>query len=254
MLRLKPKRVYSMFRTGALVIAVTAVMCVLWRPAVAAEPPARVIAALEKIVPGIAPDKIQLSVLPGLYEVSYGPSIVYVSADGRYLIQGDLVELASGKNHTRDRRREHRRERMATVKENDMVVFGPDDAKHTVDVFTDIDCPYCVRMHNQMAEYNRLGIRIRYLAFPRAGVSSSSFSKWVSVWCSADKQIAMSKAKNGSRIPQKKCDNQVEEQFALGHAVGVRGTPSLILENGQLVPGYVQPLELLEILERNTTG
>lgn len=241
-------------RSGALVIAVTAVVCILWRPAHAADPPARVVAALEKIVPGIAPDKIQMSVLPGLYEVSYGPSVVYVSADGRYLIQGDLVELDSGKNHTRDRRREHRRERMATVEENDMVVFGPDNAKHTVDVFTDIDCPYCVRMHNQMTEYNRLGIRIRYLAFPRAGVSSSSFDKWVSVWCSADKQIAMSKAKNGSRIPQKKCDSPVEKQFALGRAVGVRGTPSLILENGQLVPGYVPPPELLEILERNTTG
>ena len=241
-------------RTGALAIAGAAVMSILWQPAVAEDPPAKVLAALEKIVPGIAPDRIQLSVLPGLYEVSFGPSIVYLSADGRYLIQGDLIELDSGKNHTRDRRREHRRERMATVKEKDMVVFGPENAKHTVDVFTDIDCPYCVRLHNQMAEYNRLGIRIRYLAFPRAGVSSSSYDKWVSVWCSGNKQIAMSKAKNGSRIPKKKCDNPVEMQFALGRAVGVRGTPSLILENGQLVPGYVQPLELLEILEGNKAG
>lgn len=87
-----------------------------------------------------------------------------------------------------------------------------------------------------------------------AGVFSSSYDKWISVWCSGDRQIAMSEAKNGSRIPEKKCDYPVEKRFALGRAVGVRGTPSLILENGQLVPGYVQPLELLEIPERNTTG
>jgi thiol:disulfide interchange protein DsbC len=120
---------------------------------------------------------------------------------------------------------------MASVNGRDMVVFGPEDAKYTVDVFTDIDCPYCVRLHNQMAEYNRLGIRIRYLAFPRAGISSSSYDKWVSVWCSDDRQTAMGDAKNGKRIPAKKCDSPVKQQFALGRAVGVRGTPSLILEN-----------------------
>jgi thiol:disulfide interchange protein DsbC len=128
---------------------------------------------------------------------------------------------------------------MASVNGRDMVVFGPEDAKYTVDVFTDIDCPYCVRLHNQMAEYNRLGIRIRYLAFPRAGISSSSYDKWVSVWCSDDRQTAMGDAKNGKRIPAKKCDSPVKQQFALGRAVGVRGTPSLILENGHMIPGYV---------------
>jgi thiol:disulfide interchange protein DsbC len=143
---------------------------------------------------------------------------------------------------------------MASVKAEDMVVFGPDDAKYTVDVFTDIDCPYCVRLHRQMAEYNRLGIRIRYLAFPRAGVPSSSYDKWVSVWCSDDRQSAMSRAKSGMQIPEKKCDNPVEKQFALGRSVGVRGTPSLILEDGELVPGYVPPSELLEMLKENEAG
>lgn len=243
-----------MSRTGVLAMAAVAVMSILWQPAVAQDPPAAVAAALNKIVPGVPPDRIRASILPGLYEVSFGPTVVYVSADGRYLIQGDLVELESGKNHTRDRRREHRRERMARAKDNEKIIFGPEDAKYTIDVFTDIDCPYCVRLHNQMAEYNRLGIRIRYLAFPRAGIPSRSYDKAVSVWCSDDKQIAMSKAKSGMRIPEKKCDNPVEKQFALGRAVGVRGTPSLILENGQLVPGYVQPPELLEMLEENRAG
>lgn len=243
-----------MSRTGVLAIATVVVMSILWQPAMAEDPPAAVVAAVKKIVPGIPPDSIEPAALAGLYEVSFGPSVFYVSADGRYVIEGDLVELDSRKNFTRERRREQRRASMAGAKVDERVVFGPDDAKYTVDVFTDIDCPYCVRLHNHMAEYNRLGIRIRYLAFPRTGIPSRSYDKWVSVWCSDDQQVAMSKAKGGMHVPDKTCDNPVESQFALGRAVGVRGTPSLIFEDGQLVPGYVPPEELLKMLEENQSS
>jgi thiol:disulfide interchange protein DsbC len=243
-----------MVSTRALTVALLAVLSVFWQPAIAQDPSAKVLAALDKVIPDIVPDRIQPSAIPGLYEVSYGAMVIYVSEDGRHLIQGDMVEIGSGKNYTRERRREHRRESMATVDPDNKVVFGSANAKHTVDVFTDIDCPYCVRLHNQMAEYNRLGIRIRYLAFPRAGPASLSFDKWVAVWCAEDQQSAMGDAKNGRRLPAKKCDNPVAEQFALGRAVGVRGTPSIIFENGRLVPGYVPPEELLEMLEENDAG
>ena len=241
-------------RTRALAAAAISVAILLWQPAVAGDPPAEVMAALDRIVPNIPPDKIQESALPGLYEVSYGPSVVYVSADGRYLIQGDMVELESGRNFSRDRRWEHRRETMRRVGERDVVTFGPENARYTVDVFTDIDCPYCVRLHSQMADYNRLGIRIRYLAFPRAGPRSSSADKWVSVWCAEDKQTAMTMAKSGQHVPQQRCENPVAEQFSLGRAVGVRGTPSLIFESGRMIPGYVPPDELLEMLEESESG
>jgi thiol:disulfide interchange protein DsbC len=243
-----------MSRSVLSITAVLAFVALLWQPAVAEQAPAPVLAALDKLVPGIPPDRVEASPLPGLYEVSYGATVVYVSADGRFLIQGDLVEIASRTNYTRLAQREHRRDRMARVSEADTIAFGPADAKYTVDVFTDIDCPYCVRLHRQMAEYNRLGVRIRYLAFPRAGIPSPSYDKYVSAWCSDDQQSAMSDAKNGRSVPKKECDNPVEKQFALGRAVGVRGTPSLILENGEMIPGYVSPAELLRALEENRAG
>ena len=243
-----------MWRISVSTMAALTLASALWQPAAADDPPATVLAALAKIVPGIDPDHIEASALPGLYEVSYGPTVVYVSADGRFLIQGDLIEIVSRTNYTRERQRQHRRERMASVREKDTIAFGPKDAKYTVDVFTDIDCPYCVRLHRQMAEYNRMGVRIRYLAFPRAGINSPSYDKYVSAWCANDRQTAMSDAKNGKRVPKKSCDNPVEEQFALGRSVGVRGTPSLILENGEIIPGYVSPPELLEMLEENRSG
>lgn len=243
-----------MWRTIVSMTTVLALAGVLGQPAAAEDPPATVLAALAKLVPGIPPDHIEVSALPGLYEVSYGPTVVYVSADGRFLIQGDLVEIESRTNYTRERQREHRRQRMASVREADTIDFGPEDARYTVDVFTDIDCPYCVRLHSQMADYNRLGIRIRYLAFPRAGIPSSSYDKYVSAWCADDRQSAMSDAKSGRPIPNKTCDNPVEKQFALGRSVGVRGTPSLILENGDMIPGYVPPHELLKRLEEDRSG
>ena len=262
MLESAAERVFPMWRNRftalasflASFLAVLAVSAILAQPAVAEDPPAAVVDALGKIVPGIPPDRIEPSALPGLYEVSYGPSVVYVSADGRFLLQGDLVEIDSRKNYTRERQRAHRRERMSSVREGETIDFGPADAKYTVDVFTDIDCPYCVRLHKQMSEYNRLGVRIRYLAFPRAGVGSSSYDKYVSAWCAQDQQAAMSDAKNGTRLPPKECDNPVQAQFALGQSVGVRGTPSLILENGELVPGYVPPSELIKMLEGEESG
>jgi len=235
-------------------LAALAVAGVLSQPAVADDPPAPVLEALGKIVPGIQPDRVELSALPGLYEVSYGPTVVYISADGRFLLQGDLVEIESRTNYTRERQRAHRRELMSNVDEGDTIVFGPSDAKYTVDVFTDIDCPYCVRLHRQMSEYNRLGVRIRYLAFPRAGIGSPSYDKYVSAWCAEDPQAAISDAKNGAQIAPKQCDNPVEDQFALGRSVGVRGTPSLILDNGELVPGYVPPSELIKMLEGEDAG
>ena len=122
--------------------------------------------------------------------------------------------------------------------------------QHTVTVFTDIDCGYCRKMHSQMAAYNKEGIKIRYLMFPREGVNSDSFNKAVAVWCADDRQDAMTKAKRGEEIARKTCDNPVEAQFELGQKLGVRGTPSMILEDGEMIPGYVPPTQLAQLLAK----
>jgi thiol:disulfide interchange protein DsbC len=231
-----------------------ATLAILWQPAIAEDPPAGLLEAISKIIPGVSPDRITPSPLPGIFEVSYGPTVIYVSADGRYLIQGDVVDIGTRKNLTRARRREARREVIRGLDEDDMIIFGANDAKHTITVFTDVDCPYCARLHQQMAEYNRLGMRIRYLAFPRAGIPSASYTKTVSVWCSEDPKQAIADAKFGKAVAPSKCENPVREQLSLGQSVGVRGTPSLILESGELVPGFVPPRQLLQMIEDGATG
>ena len=159
---------------------------VLAQPLLAEQPdPAaeKVRQGVARVLPDLQIDEVTLSPVPGLYEVVIGQRLVYVTEDGRYLLQGNLVDLQQQKNLTEPRLNDIKARALSEVSEDSMVIFGPEDAKHTVTVFTDIDCGYCRKLHGEMAKYNDAGIRVRYLFFPRAGVDSSSYRKAVSVWC-----------------------------------------------------------------------
>jgi thiol:disulfide interchange protein DsbC len=211
--------------------------------------PAPVTEALNRLIPGTPPTSVRAGPAPGYFEVIYGPEVIYVSADGLYLMRGDLIDVKTQTNLTEERRLSARLKSLAEVGEDKMLVFGPKDAKHTVTVFTDIDCPYCVKLHQEVPELNRRGIKVRYLAFPRAGLNSPSYRKTVSVWCAADRNQALTDAKAGKAVPDATCDNPVADQYALGQRLGVTGTPTLILDDGQLVPGYVPAARLVQALD-----
>lgn len=215
----------------------------------AADDTAKIVSSLEKIVPGVQPDSVKPSPVPGLYEVVYGMDVVYISKDGKYLIQGDLLELDTRANLTEELRTTGRREVIKTLPESGMVVFAPAKPKHTVTIFTDIDCGYCRKLHAEIASYNKAGIKVRYAAYPRAGVGSDSYNKAVAVWCSANKQEAMTKAKAGQAVEAKPCDHPIEKHMAAARALGVQGTPTIVLDDGHVVPGYVPAEHLLQTIE-----
>ena len=207
---------------------------------------------LKRTLPGMELGEIAPAAVPGLYEVVVGDSIVYATGDGRYLLQGNLLDLVEQKNLTEPRMNAIKAEAIAKVSEENMVIFGPKDAKHTVTVFSDIDCGYCRKLHNEMDSYNEAGIRIRYLFYPRAGVNSESYKKAVSVWCADDSNQAMTTAKLGKPVTEKECTNPVQSHMQLGENVGVTGTPALVLENGKLIPGYIPAARLSVILEQQS--
>lgn len=200
---------------------------------------------LAHLIPNGKPDRVRKTPIEGLYEVTIGQQLVYMSADGRFLVQGDLVEVKTQRNLTEEERMGLRRAALNGLKEDDMIVYGPADAKHTVNVFTDIDCPYCVKFHQEVPELTKNGIKVRYLAFPRAGIGSPSYRKAVSVWCAKDKNKALTDAKLGKHVESKDCENPVATEYRLGQRLGVNGTPALVLDNGQLVPGYVPAQRLV---------
>ena len=212
----------------------------------------KIMATLTKIIPNQKPDAITKSPVTGLFEVTYGPEIMYVTGDGRFLIQGDLVDLESKKNLTEDKRSVGRLKLIDSIDPATMITFAPKEVKHVVTVFTDIDCPYCRKMHSQIADYLSKGIEIRYLAFPRSGLNTPSYYKAVSVWCADDRKEALTISKAGGKIEDKTCDNPVKSQMMMGTQVGVTGTPTLVLEDGTIMPGYVPPDQLSALLDERT--
>ena len=238
-----------------LIVVAALLLCAGLLPAHAAgDVPPALSARLKALAPDMEPDHVIETPLAGMYEVRFSSIIVYLSADGRYMLRGDLMDLDAQRNFTEEARRIARADAIGALGETSMIVFAPDTVKHTVTVFTDVDCPYCARMHQQMADYNGLGIEVRYAAFPRAGVSSPTYDKMVSVWCAADQRTAMTDAKMGTSIEMLSCDNPVREHYETGQGIGVTGTPAIVLESGEIVPGYVPPQELARRLDERGSG
>jgi len=204
--------------------------------------------------PDIVLESISASALDGIFEVKVqGGPILYTSADGQYFILGDMYAAAvNGFVNLAEQAREgDRAQLMATVKPEDMIIFSPQQlpAKATVMVFTDVDCFYCQKLHKEIPDLNRIGIEVRYLAYPRAGVGSESYKKIASAWCSLDKRATLTRLKNRQAVSINVCpDNPVASQFDLGQQVGVSGTPALVTPKGQLFPGYMPALRLASVL------
>jgi thiol:disulfide interchange protein DsbC len=197
----------------------------------------------------IEPEHVRKSPVDGWYTIRKGAIIAYISSDGRYLLQGDLIDLDEEVNLSEQDRNEARVEMLAAIPEKNMIVFTPKDPKFSVTVFTDIDCTYCRRFHSQIDEYLAQGIEVRYLLYPRNGPSAESWTKAEKVWCADDRNEALTLAKLDRDFETHQCDASVVQQhYATGQDVGLRGTPAIVLEDGTLVSGYLPPLELTQAL------
>jgi thiol:disulfide interchange protein DsbC len=206
-------------------------------------------AQLAKKLPGAKAEDVRPTPIAGMYEISLGTSTAYISADGKYLISGDLYEIDSKRNLTDQRRAEVRVRSLAELKDSDTIIFGPAAAKHTVTVFTDPDCGYCRRLHSEIAELNRLGVRVRYAAYPRSGPGTGTWNKMEAVWCAKDRRDALTRAKLGEDVGTAKCGaTPIASQYKLGEEIGVNGTPAIFTEAGDYIGGYLPPQRLVEYL------
>ncbi|MFN2308894.1 MAG: thioredoxin fold domain-containing protein [Gammaproteobacteria bacterium] len=217
--------------------------------AVAADDYPQIRQALSALIPDAQPDQIRPAPVAGLLEVTYGPQLFYVSDDGRYLVQGHVFDVRTQADLTEARQGELRTAAVAGLGADKMVIFAAAKPKHTITVFTDIDCGYCRKLHAEIQEANALGITVRYLFYPRSGPNTESYFKAESVWCSKDRQQAMTDAKAGKELPRKTCDNPIDAHLRLVRDFGLQGTPAILLEDGRLIPGYVPAKQLLAMLE-----
>ena len=208
--------------------------------------------ALAATLPGVQPEDIHDSLLPGMYEIILDSDVVYISRDGSYLIQGDVFDLRDRKNLTERRRAEARADILASADPESMIVFSPapEDVRHTVTVFTDIDCAFCRQLHREIDQINALGVEVRYLSYPRTGPDTESWDKADRVWCDGDRQTAFTEAILMDALPEESCDaTPVASHFQLGRQVNVLGTPTILTGDGVHLGGYLAPEELITKLE-----
>jgi len=198
---------------------------------------------------GIKPENVRPSPIAGILEIQHERDFAYVTADGKFLFRGDLVNLENGEELTENRRRVDRLAVLSTFGDRKYIEFAPSPpvvAKYTVTVFADVDCGYCRKLHSEIAQYNAKGIAIRYAFYPRSGPDTESWRSAEAVWCSADQQKALTEAKSGAtiKIKGKVCENPIAAEYELAQSLGIRGTPMLVLPNGDIFPGYLPPAAL----------
>ncbi len=198
---------------------------------------------------GLVVEDVQPSKMENLYEVFTRQGLFYSNVDGSYLIQGKVYNIANGQvdSLTEQSLAKVRLDGMAKF-EGSMIVFPAKEEQYQITVFTDITCGYCRKLHNQMDEYNDLGITVRYLAFPRNGLQGQGYQDIKSVWCNADPKTALTSALTGGSVEQKVCAKPIAEQYDFGRKIGVSGTPAIVFDDGMMIPGYKSPAQMKQIL------
>ncbi|PTR22434.1 thiol:disulfide interchange protein DsbC [Luteibacter sp. OK325] len=220
----------------------------------AADDQAAVRAAVEGIGPGIEVQSIAPAPIPGYYQVIASGRMVYVSADGHYMLNGNLVDLQKKTDLSAAAWSGLRKTELAKVPESQRLVYSPANPKHKITVFTDVDCGFCRQLHAHINEFNKQGIAVEYVFWPREGVKTTagndtpSYTKAVSVWCAADRKSAFDSAMSGAAVKAASCANPVKDEFELGERLGVNGTPTIVNENGDVIGGYLTPEQMLKAL------
>lgn len=229
-------RTATLFATLALLAAAQA-------PAAEADP--KLEAVREKIgamFDSIGAEHVNPSPVPGWYTIHKGSIVAYISDDGRYLLQGDLIDLDEQVNLTEQARTDTRRTLIESLGPDEGILFSPAEVKHHVTIFTDVDCTYCRKLHSQIQDYLARGIEVRYMLYPRNGPASAAWGKSEDVWCAKNRNEALTLAKLDRNFETTECDaSAVSRQYVLGQEIGLTGTPAIVLDDGTLIAGYVPP-------------
>lgn len=232
--------------------AVTAIILLVFAGTVVAETNQQVLEGLSAARPDFRFGEVKPTPAKGIYQakIENGP-VIYITEDGKHFFAGDFFEVTqNGIINIAERELEgERKAQLTNIDRGDLIVFSPAETKAYVYVFTDVDCYYCQKLHSEVGELNELGIEVRYLAYPRAGIGSPSYRKIASAWCAQDPNDALTRLKAGEEVADNVCDsNPVESQFKLGGQLGVSGTPALVTKEGRLLPGYMPAAKLAEAL------
>lgn len=231
-----------------------ALICMAFSSYSQAQPPSKQITdGVKNLAPTAKISSIETTPITGVSEITLDSDsiedVFYITNDGKFLISGNIIETNSKVNLTENKKSSLRKDIVSDFDKNNRIDFFPENMKHHVTVYTDIDCGYCRKLHGEIKQYNDLGIGISYLLYPRSGINSASYNKAVTAWCAVDRKEAMTQSQNGIVLAPKQCDNPIQQHYASGNKVGIKGTPNIVTDKGLLIPTYMPPTALLQKLE-----
>lgn len=201
---------------------------------------------VDLVGPRAASSEIIASPMQGVYQINLGDRVIYASKEGNFMMLGEVYDTERKVSLADEIQQQKALSTIEAMDESDMIVFSPEDTARIITVYTDVDCPYCRKLHKEVPELVENGVKVRYLWYPRSGIGTPSYDKAVSIWCADDQQAAMDDAKLNDKIVAAKCDpNPVSAQYASGQQVGVRGTPTIVLDDGTVIGGYMPAKNLL---------
>ena len=212
----------------------------------------KLISTLQLKLPELQFDSVLETPVLDVYELLVGTQVLYVTADAKYIFSGDLIDVGTQTNLSDQRKGRIYIDNLAALGEENMLIFpaiSKQDQIRTITVVTDSTCPYCSRLHEEIDVLLSAGVSVRYLLFPRAGLKSSAYDELQSVWCADDRQQALTDAKARKGVPEKTCENPIADHVAFAQNAGFRGTPTIILDSGAVVPGYRPAQQILRMLE-----
>lgn len=210
---------------------------------------------LNTMMPEMTIDSIQKTPVNNLYMVASGAQVLYVSADAKYIIQGDMYDVqntAKPVNVSDNVRQVATKAIIDKVDPATMIIYPANPQKTMITVFTDIDCTYCRALHKEIKDLNAAGVTVRYLAFPRTAKGTPSYNKAIYVWCAEDRNTAYTQAANGKDPAVANCKHPVDEHHQIAEQVGVNVTPVIIMQNGKMIPGYLPAPQLIKVAMENT--
>lgn len=196
--------------------------------------------------PGTQIDEIRKAEIAGIYEVRVGSNLFYFDEKGKYAIMGDIIDTGSKRNLT-----EEKRDKLSAIKFSDLpldqaikTVRG--NGKRVFATFEDPNCGYCKKLTKEIVGMTDFTM----YTFLYPILSPDSHTKSRNIWCAKDSSKAwISHMTTGSNPANVNCDAPLEKNLMLGQRLNIRGTPHIILSNGERLPGYVSAEQLNERLD-----
>lgn len=200
---------------------------------------------LKEQYPATRITEVRESAIKGLYEVVMGRNVAYTDESGRYMLFGHLYDMKEQKDLTAQRLDEINKIDVSALPLADAIKTVKGDGSRKLYVFSDPDCPFCQRLERETVPLLD-NVTIYTFLYPLEGLHPDAKRKAETIWCAKDRAKAWEDFMKSGTLPEgvTRCDNPVERNIRLGSSMGINGTPTIILGDGTMVPGFVPASEL----------